>query len=93
MEASCGDQGQAVEGVLIERLYPNSDTYMRVKTDSNGYYRIREQVNGLPQQMSLNAGKKGYQGLKEIAEEISIRLTYKQKEDEDIPDKIKFNKL
>ena len=38
-------------------------------------------------------GKKGYQGLKEIAEEISIRLTNKQKEDEDIPDKIKFNQI
>jgi len=33
-------------------------------------------------------GIKGYKGLKEIAEEVSIELTKKQKEDEDYPQKI-----
>ena len=34
-------------------------------------------------------GKKGYQGLKEIAEELSLGLSLKQKEDEENPEKIK----
>ena len=34
-------------------------------------------------------GQKGYQGLKEIAEELSIQLSKKQREDEDNPQKIK----
>ncbi len=38
-------------------------------------------------------GKKGYQGLKEIAEELSINLTEKQKKDEEKPEKIKSNKI
>ena len=38
-------------------------------------------------------GKKGYQGLKEIAEELSLRLTAKQKEDEEDPGKIKPNQI
>ena len=33
-------------------------------------------------------GIKGYKGLKEIAEEVSIELTKKQKEDEDYPQKV-----
>jgi len=33
-------------------------------------------------------GPKGYQGLKEIAEELSIQLSKKQKEDEDHPNKV-----
>ena len=33
-------------------------------------------------------GPKGYQGLKEIAEELSIQLSKKQKEDEDNPQKV-----
>ena len=38
-------------------------------------------------------GKKGYQGLKEIADELSIRLSTKQKEDETNPEKIKPNQI
>jgi len=38
-------------------------------------------------------GKKGYQGLKEIAEDLSIRLTIKQKEDEEKPEKILSNQI
>jgi glutamate N-acetyltransferase/amino-acid N-acetyltransferase len=33
-------------------------------------------------------GPKGYQGLKEIAEELSTQLSKKQKEDEDYPQKV-----
>jgi glutamate N-acetyltransferase/amino-acid N-acetyltransferase len=38
-------------------------------------------------------GQKGYQGLKEIAEELSIQLSKKQREDEDNPQKIKPNHI
>ncbi len=38
-------------------------------------------------------GKKGYQGLKDIAEELSIQLSAKQKEDEEKPEKIKSNQI
>ena len=38
-------------------------------------------------------GKRGYQGLKDIAEELSIRLSDKQKKDEDKPVKIKPNRI
>ncbi len=38
-------------------------------------------------------GKKGYQGLKEIAEELSATLTEKQKKDEEKPEKIKSNRI
>ena len=38
-------------------------------------------------------GLEGYQGLKEIAEEISIQLSKKQKEDEDHPKKIQDNEI
>ena len=38
-------------------------------------------------------GKKGYLGLKEIADELSIRLSSKQKEDEENPEKIKSNQI
>jgi len=38
-------------------------------------------------------GKKGYQGLKEIADELSIELSTKQKEDETKPEKIKPNQI
>ena len=38
-------------------------------------------------------GKKGYQGLKDIAEEVSIELSAKQKEDEEKPEKIKPNQI
>ena len=38
-------------------------------------------------------GQKGYQGLKEIAEELSIQLSKKQREDEDNPQKIKPNQI
>ena len=38
-------------------------------------------------------GKRGYQGLKEIADELSLQLTNKQKNDEDIPKKIKPNQI
>ena len=38
-------------------------------------------------------GKKGYQGLKDIAEELSIVLTNKQKEDEEKPEKIKADQI
>ena len=38
-------------------------------------------------------GKKGYEALEEISEEISINLTKKQKEDEDHPKKIKTNEV
>ena len=38
-------------------------------------------------------GKRGYQGLKEIAEELSNNLTEKQKKDEEKPEKIKSNKI
>ncbi len=34
-------------------------------------------------------GKKGYHGLQKIAEELSLRLSEKQKEDEDKPEKVK----
>ena len=38
-------------------------------------------------------GKRGYQGLKEIAEELSYNLNEKQKKDEEKPEKIKSNKI
>jgi glutamate N-acetyltransferase / amino-acid N-acetyltransferase len=38
-------------------------------------------------------GKKGYQGLKEIADELSFQLSMKQKNDEDNPKKIKPNQI
>ena len=38
-------------------------------------------------------GKKGYQGLKEIADELSIELSTKQKKDETKPEKIKPNQI
>ncbi len=38
-------------------------------------------------------GKKGYQGLKEIAEELSFNLSEKQKKDEQKPEKIKSNRI
>ena len=38
-------------------------------------------------------GKKGYQGLKEIAEELSLQLSIKQKDDENKPKKIKPNQI
>ncbi len=38
-------------------------------------------------------GKKGYSGLKDIAEELSARLSDKQKIDEEKPEKIKSNKI
>ena len=38
-------------------------------------------------------GPKGYQGLKEIAEEVSLRLSKKQIEDEDSPKKISPNEI
>ena len=38
-------------------------------------------------------GKKGYQGLKEIAEELSSKLSSKQKIDEEIPEKILPNQI
>ena len=38
-------------------------------------------------------GKKGYEALEEISEEISINLTKKQKEDEDHPKKVKTNEV
>ena len=38
-------------------------------------------------------GKKGYQALKELAEEFSLQLTAKQKEDEDKPEKINSNQI
>ena len=38
-------------------------------------------------------GKKGYQSLKEIADELSLRLSLKQKEDEENPEKIKPTKI
>jgi len=38
-------------------------------------------------------GKKGYQGLREIADELSIRLSIKQKEDEEKPEKIKPSQI
>jgi glutamate N-acetyltransferase/amino-acid N-acetyltransferase len=44
---------------------------------------------------SANAftGKKGYQGLKQIAEELSTKLSAKQKNDEDKPDKVLPNQI
>ena len=38
-------------------------------------------------------GKKGYQSLREIADELSIRLSIKQKEDEEKPEKIKPSQI
>ena len=38
-------------------------------------------------------GKKGYQSLKDIAGELSLRLSAKQKEDEENPEKIKTNQI
>ena len=38
-------------------------------------------------------GKKGYQGLKDIAEELSSRLSEKQKKDEEKPEKVKPNEI
>ena len=38
-------------------------------------------------------GKKGYQSLKELAEEFSLQLTAKQQEDEEKPEKIKSNQI
>ena len=38
-------------------------------------------------------GKKGYQGLKDIADELSLRLSIKQKDDEENPKKIKPNQI
>ena len=44
---------------------------------------------------SANAftGKKGYQGLKEVADELSLQLSSKQKNDEEKPQKIKPNQI
>jgi glutamate N-acetyltransferase / amino-acid N-acetyltransferase len=38
-------------------------------------------------------GKKGYQGLKDIAHELSLKLSTKQKEDEEKPKKIRPNQI
>ena len=38
-------------------------------------------------------GKKGFQGLKEIAEELSLSLSEKQKKDEEKPEKIKSDRI
>ena len=38
-------------------------------------------------------GKKGYQALKDIADELSIQLSAKQKDDEEKPEKIKPNQI
>ena len=38
-------------------------------------------------------GKKGYQGLKEIADDLSVQLSIKQKMDEEIPKKIKSSQI
>ena len=38
-------------------------------------------------------GKKGYQGLKEIADELSLGLSIKQKNDEEKPEKIRSNQI
>ena len=38
-------------------------------------------------------GRKGYQGLKEIADDLSLKLSTKQKEDEEKPKKIKPNQI
>ena len=38
-------------------------------------------------------GRKGYQGLKEIADDLSLKLSTKQKEDEENPKKIKPNQI
>ena len=38
-------------------------------------------------------GKKGYQGLKEIADEVCLQLSIKQKKDEEYPQKIKPNQI
>jgi len=38
-------------------------------------------------------GKRGYQDLKEIAEELSLTLSEKQKKDEEQPEKIKSNRI
>jgi len=38
-------------------------------------------------------GKRGYQGLKDVAEELSIKLSDRQKKDEDKPVKIKSNRI
>ena len=38
-------------------------------------------------------GKKGYQALKDIADELSIQLSAKQKDDEEKPEKIKSNQI
>ena len=38
-------------------------------------------------------GKKGFRDLKEIADELSMQLTEKQKEDEENPEKIKPNQI
>ena len=38
-------------------------------------------------------GKKGYQGLKELADELAIHLSIKQKNDEEKPKKIKPNQI
>ena len=38
-------------------------------------------------------GKKGFQGLKEIADEASIQLSEKQKQDEEKPTKVKSNEI
>ena len=38
-------------------------------------------------------GKKGFQGLKEIADEVSIQLSEKQKQDEEKPTKVKSNEI
>ena len=38
-------------------------------------------------------GKKGYQGLKDIADELSVNLSSKQREDEEKPEKVKPNEI
>ena len=38
-------------------------------------------------------GKKGFQGLKDIAEKLSTQLSLKQKEDEENPEKIKSSQI
>ena len=38
-------------------------------------------------------GRNGYQGLKDIAEDLAIKLTKKQKDDEENPEKVKSNQI
>ena len=55
-----------------------------------------KRINGLvvnTRNANAFTGKKGFQGLKEIAEELSLRLTAKQKLDEEVPQKILSNQI